>query len=194
MKAIILLSLITFVFSQTLYQRIRYDSFTDYRTSTLGKAYHSFTFSNSLKQISPDKTTDYKMILIRNNLAGITNKVFFNDDVNLGKYEEFFTKIDGVNFSENKYVIWDLTKNCAFNSQDGVASLSFKLIYFKCDTDMQTFYDSLTNTDKAINFGKKFIDANIVLKTNTTFLSKSYLLGVLTGTKTMELESEFCFK
>eukprot|EP00340_Litonotus_pictus_P003020 CAMPEP_0170517378 /NCGR_PEP_ID=MMETSP0209-20121228/3394_1 /TAXON_ID=665100 ORGANISM="Litonotus pictus, Strain P1" /NCGR_SAMPLE_ID=MMETSP0209 /ASSEMBLY_ACC=CAM_ASM_000301 /LENGTH=152 /DNA_ID=CAMNT_0010802609 /DNA_START=161 /DNA_END=619 /DNA_ORIENTATION=- len=150
--------------------------------------------SLSASAVTAVETSLYKVILLRNDEAGVTSTVYFTNDNAYQDYVEFLPRLNGVHPNDTNYVMWDLTRDCSNDAADSTGSLTYKLRYFKCDLNMTLFYDSLTGTNKAKNLGKAFSDTDLVLKEGTLFTDKAYLLNVLNGAANTELSSTFCAK
>ncbi len=102
-----------------------------------------------------------------------------------------FHRIECPPLSTTRY---NITKECPNSNLNSAGNLVFKLRYFDCDDELNLFYDSLVNTNKAKNLASKFIDANVVLSTTTIFQNKSNLIKVLNGEETTLLSSVFCIR
>lgn len=197
-NSVVLLLLITITLqTPSIYQRVRYDSFTKYRNSDNGESYHSFTMSASTSPLDEVETSSYIFIVKRNDEnAPADEYIYFNSDSStFSKYTQFLPNMNSVVQTETSYVIWDITKDCALAGKtNNLATLSYKLKYYTCETDMMTFYNSLTETNKAVNYGSPFTLSNISLKTGSLFLDKANLLSVLNGTASTGLNDVFCQK
>lgn len=197
MKLLLIISVILLkylAFSQTVeptyyYQRIKYIDF--YRDGY--NSYHLFTLSISNSQVTEDLSGSYKLVLLRNSKETNSVQIFKSSPEN-EKYRQFFPDLNSIHPKFKKYVIWDLDKSCLNDSLNSAGNLTYKLKYFDCDEELNSFYDSLLNTNKAKNLSSKFIEANVVLTNNAVFLNKLNLVKVLNGEENTLLNSVFCLR
>lgn len=143
--------LISFVHSQTYYQIITYKSFD---------AANSILTIESEITISDTNYLAYNESSLGANLASkkrkiINNQVYAEDSYarspdNITKKNTFFLlDSNGVHFKNRKYIAWNFT--CA----NGI--VTYKIKYFICDAELDTYFQSISNLDKIKNSGDLFI-------------------------------------